>query len=363
MDKHFLGLDGLRGLAAYMVVVHHSILKGTDIGGLSVFLFFVLSGFLITGILVRLRGKIEARRATIHGALGDFWLQRALRIFPAYYVWLGVFLPIDWFWYDGQTLAHLGWYLLYVQNFLIAFVTHGWGDFTHTWSLAVEQQYYVFFAPLVLIVATAWHRRFFLAAIVASLATITALMLAGFEMVTLYPTPSTGFVFMGVGALLAVTPREALRPFANPVVVVGALVLIVLLALYPVAERNHVARVPYVFLVIGSAASLGVIMAAVLASPQAMAVSVLETSPFRYLGKISYALYIIHLPVALWVEDFGGLAHWQALTGIPADWIHFVVVSAVSIGLAHLSYDWVEKPFLDLKARLKDRAGARTEPS
>ncbi|MDR3374525.1 MAG: acyltransferase [Ancalomicrobiaceae bacterium] len=361
MDKHFSGLDGLRGLAAFMVVVHHTALKGTDIGGLSVFLFFILSGFLITGILVKLRLKIEAGRMGVWAATGSFWLQRALRIFPAYYVWLGLFLFIDHYWYHDETIVNLGWYLLYLQNFLIAFKTYAWEDFTHTWSLAVEQQYYVFFAPLVLMLASRWHRRFFVGVIAVCIVAIISLQAAGYEMVTLYPTPSTGFVFMGCGAILSVTDRNRLKPFANPLLVVAAIVLIVALASYPVAERNHIAKVPYVLLVVGSAASLSVIMAATLASPTAFAVRVLETSPMRYLGRISYALYIIHLPIALWVEDFGGLAEMSEATHIPADLIHFAIVSVVSVALASLSYVVVEKPFLDLKARLKASTTARPE--
>ena len=358
--SRYSGLDGLRGLAAFMVIVHHTALKGTDIGGLSVFLFFILSGFLITGILVKLRGRIEAGTLRFPTALGDFWLQRALRIFPAYYVWLGLFLFVDHLWYKDQTLNHLIWYLLYIQNFLIAFHTYAWEDFTHTWSLAVEQQYYVFFAPLVLMIPSHWHRTFFWGAILASLAAILLLMQAGYEMVTLYPTPSTGFVFMGAGALLAITPREKFRPFGHPALVVASLALIVLLASYPVAERNQIARVPYVFLVLGSVASLTVVMAATLGRPGSWAVAVLETSPFRYLGKISYALYIVHLPLALWVEDFGDLKRWEALTHVPADYISFVVVTVVSVSLASLSYVVVEKPFLDLKDRLKRRAEPTT---
>ncbi len=357
-ERRYPGLDGLRGLAAFMVIVHHTALKGTDIGGLSVFMFFILSGFLITGILVKSRRRIEAASTAFWPALQGFWLQRALRIFPAYYVWLILFLPLDHYYYHDQTLNHLIWYFLYIQNFLIAFKTFAWEDFTHTWSLAVEQQYYVFFAALVLLVPARLHLKLFIAAIGLCLAAILGLMSAGYEMVTLYPTPSTGFVFMGAGAILSITPVERLRPLGNLWLVLASLVIVVLLASYPVAERNHIARVPYVLLVIGSVSALTVVMAATLANPASWAVAALETSLLRYLGKISYALYIIHLPIALCVEDFGDLAGWQARLGIPADFLHFAVVTAVSMALASISYVVVEKPFLDLKRILK----ARSEP-
>lgn len=346
---HVPGLDGLRGLAAFMVVVSHTLIPNTDIGGLSVFLFFILSGYLITRILIRSREKIEAKKATISSELKRFWINRALRIFPAYYVWLGVFLIVDHVYYQDQTINHLVWYLVYAQNFLVAFKTHTWEDFTHTWSLAVEQQFYVFFAPLVLLVASRRHVVLFVGTVVLALVVDTALMLGGAEMVTLYPVPTTGFIFMAAGALLAKTPRARLAAFANPLPVSAAVVLVVLLAAYPWFERNNIVHLPYVVLIAASAVSLAAIMAAILATPDSWPVRLLETSMPRLFGRISYALYIIHLPVSLWMWDFGGMDDLARLTHIPAEIICFVAVLAVSVPLALLSYRFVEKPFLDLK--------------
>ncbi len=376
-DRHVPGLDGLRGLAAFMVVVSHTLIPGTDIGGLSVFLFFILSGYLITRILIRSREKIEMHRATITSAfpgrveagfpsghatiwseLKRFWINRALRIFPAYYVWLGFFLVVDHIYYQDQTINHLIWYLFYVQNFLVAFVTHTWEDFTHTWSLAVEQQFYVFFAPLVLLVASRRHVALFVATAVLALVVDTVLMLKGAEMVTLYPVPATGFIFMAAGAVLAKTPVERLAGFAHPALVVGYLIVVGLLAAYPWFERNDIAHVPYVLLIALSAASLAALMAAILAAPDTWPVRLLETSLPRLFGRISYALYIIHLPVSLWMWDFGGMDDLATLTHIPAEIICFVAVLAVSVPLALLSYRFVEKPCLDLK-----RPAARSDLS
>jgi peptidoglycan/LPS O-acetylase OafA/YrhL len=338
-----------------MVIVHHTLLANTDIGGLSVFLFFMLSGYLITGILVTSRVRIEAARDTIGVSLANFWIGRALRIFPAYYVWLAIFLIMDHVYYNDQTLRHLGWYLVYAQNFMIAFKTLAWEDFTHTWSLAVEQQYYVFFAPLVLLIPARWHAGLFIATIAASLMVIVALTSAGFGMVTLYPTPSTGFVFMGAGALISISPINLLQRLAHPVPVLASLALIVLLASYPVLERNDIAHISYAVLVLGSVTSLGIVLIAVLSSPEALAVRLLETPIPRFFGRISYALYIIHLPVSLWMWDFGDMDGWAATMRIPAEVICFLAVTAVSVPLATLSYWLVEKPFLDLKRTLKLR--------
>ena len=128
-----------------------------------------------------------------------------------------------------------------------------------------------------------------------------------------------------------------------------------MLASYPVLERNDLLHVPYVLLVVGSAASLGTIMMAVLAAPQSWPVAILETPVPRFLGRISYALYIIHLPVSLWMWDFGGMDALAAATHIPASVLCFGAVTAVSVPLTTLSFWLIEKPFLDLKRSLSPR--------
>ncbi|WBK00418.1 acyltransferase family protein [Methylocystis parvus] len=363
-DKRYPGLDGLRGLAAFLVILHHTALKGTDIGGLSVFLFFALSGFLITGILARQRREIEAGRMTRREALGQFWTQRALRIFPAYFFWLAVFLPFDSLLFHGQTLDHLLWYLLYAQNFLIGYVTQAWGDFTHTWSLAVEQQYYVFFAPLLLAMPGRRHARFFAAAIAVCFAAGLALAACGFDQVTLYTSPSTGFVFMAAGGLLAILPAERGSFLARPQIVVAALAATAFLAVYPMLERAEFVRLPYLLLIAASAVSLATLLKATLAAPRSFAVRLLESAPLLFLGKISYALYIVHLPLSYWAHEASAL-DWA--DGVARDLVEFAFVTPASLALATFSYHFVEAPFLKLKARLKSmgtlRPGAKVRPA
>ena len=352
--SRYPGLDGLRGLAAFAVILHHTAVKGTDIGGLSVFMFFALSGFLVTGILVRARRAIEAGETTRLAALKHFWLQRALRIFPAYYAWLLIFLPFDALLFGGQTMAHLAWYLLYAQNFLIGFVTLAWQDFTHTWSLAVEQQYYVFFAPLVLFVQERRRDAFFLAAAAICLCALAALDAFGYGAITLYPFPATGFIFMATGALLVPRAGPRLQLFAHPAIVAAALAA---LALYPIAERGRLLHLPYALQIAASALSVGVLLAATLAAPRSRAVRALETPALTYLGRISYALYIVHLPLAYWAQETSVLAVFGAPQGFAHDLAEFFFVAPVSLVLAAVSWRWIETPFLSLKTRLKGERG------
>lgn len=348
----YLGLDGLRGIASFAVVIHHSLLMGTDIGGLAVFLFFILSGFLITGILHRSRIRIEAGSLGLREALIDFWIRRALRIFPAYYLWFAVFVVLDVVFRRGAILPEVGWYLAYLQNVLIGFVTYAWGDFTHVWSLAVEQQYYVFFAPLVVLLPTRRHARLMVGTIALCLVLIETLNLLGWEMITLYTAPFTGFVFMGAGALMTLERARLPRILGATPMLIAAAALVVALACYPVAERTVGFHLPYVVLVIGSVASLSVVMIHVLQNPDGLVTRVLETRVLKFLGLISYGLYVIHLPVGVFAEFWLPLEHWSAISGLPKNVVDFAVMAPISIAIASLSYFLFEAKFLALKDKI-----------
>ena len=347
----YAGLDGLRGLAAFAVVIHHSLILGTDIGGLSVFLFFILSGFLITGILHRSREKVEAGRTTVTAALTDFWIRRALRIFPAYYLWLGLFVVFDVAFRKGEIVPNLWWYIVYLQNFMLGFVTYQWSDFTHVWSLAVEQQYYVFFAPLVAVLPLKWHSKLMVVTIALCLAVIQALQSAGYEMITLYTSPANGFVFMAAGALMTLERARTPAWLGAPATALLATAVVAALACYPIAERTLSFHLPYVVLQVLSVSALSIWMIHVLQHPDGWASRVLETRPFKFLGLISYGLYVIHLPVGVFMEAWLPLEAWAHATRLPKNVVDFAVMSTISIALASASYFWFEVKFLALKDR------------
>jgi peptidoglycan/LPS O-acetylase OafA/YrhL len=349
----YQGLDGLRGLAAFMVVVHHSLILGTDIGGLSVFLFFILSGFLITGILHRSRAKIEAGTIRLGPALEDFWIRRALRIFPAYYLWLGVFVVLDVVFRNGEILPELGWYLAYLQNVLLGFVTFRWGDFTHVWSLAVEQQYYVFFAPLVVLLPMRVHAKLMVATIALCLAVTAGLQAAGYEMITLYTAPSNGFLFMAAGALMTLERDRIPAWVGSPQALLVAAAAIVALACYPIAERTVGFHLPYVVLQLASVSALSVVMIHVLQHPGGRVTRLLETPILVYLGLISYGLYVVHLPVGVFAERWLPLEAWAAALHLPRNLVDFAVMASLSIALASLSWYFVEARVLALKDRFQ----------
>lgn len=144
------GLHGIRAIAVLFVIIEHwfpiqSSLRKFPFGEVGVDIFFVLSGFLITRILLEQKEKIAAGQLTLVDALKNFILKRTLRIFPIYYI-LVFFL----FFTNGEAIKNgLFYYLTYTSNYFF-YCTKDWHGMTaHLWSLAVEEQFYLFW-PVIL---------------------------------------------------------------------------------------------------------------------------------------------------------------------------------------------------------------------
>src|SRR5262249_15573796 len=143
-------LDGLRAFAVGAVLIHHFFkparIGGVDFALLGVWLFFVLSGFLITGILLRLRDQVDHSGYPSGFALRQFYIRRFLRIFPLYYSVLFMAATIDL----GDVRDTILWHLAYISNYLFA-TRQDWGSITaHFWSLSVEEQFYILWPVLIL---------------------------------------------------------------------------------------------------------------------------------------------------------------------------------------------------------------------
>src|SRR6267378_3170255 len=143
-DRHLPALDGLRAIAVFTVIVYHFGIH-TVPGDLGVSAFFVLSGFLITWLL------LKEQRATGTVSTRQFYTRRVLRIFPAYYVFLAASFAVDYArgqqWPPGLRLSGL----FYVVNYYNAFHGHNAGSISHAWSLGIEEQFYLLWPMLFLV--------------------------------------------------------------------------------------------------------------------------------------------------------------------------------------------------------------------
>ena len=202
-------LDALRAFAVLGVVACHTFdeqrQSWAQYGGYGVQLFFVISGFLITGILMDARRDADALALPMTGVFRSFYARRALRIIPIYYVTLaiGTFIGVQ-----GMR-EELGWNVLYLSNWRIALDGH-WGGAPHIWSLAVEEQFYLLWPFVVLLAPRRLLPWAIGSMILVALVTRTALT-AGTDMWS----DGTGIVTpaaldaLGLGALLAMLWRAS----------------------------------------------------------------------------------------------------------------------------------------------------------
>ena len=224
-------LDGIRCLAVMSVLICHFGAEGRF--GLGVFAFFVLSGFLITGILLRLRDESPTVAAT-----GRFYLRRALRIFPLYYAVLAVGTMIG----IPGVFDRLPWHLTYTSNFGRAFLRDGFGAGGHFWSLAVEEQFYLLWPWLVLFLPRRWLAPTILMGIATGVVSRTVLMI-----LTRDNDPTDHFIWLnattstldqlGLGAFLALCRHESRRLASlRKLAAIGAVLAVPILVLRPFAR-------------------------------------------------------------------------------------------------------------------------------
>lgn len=337
---HLLALDGLRAASIIPVVWHHSTprpLEGAlGRGPLGVDLFFALSGFLITTLLLR-----EQRRTkTVH--LFAFWMRRSLRLFPLYYVALGLYAAYAaWVVAPGPIrdyfFATLPYYATYSGNWFSKDANHP-VLFSFSWSLATEEQFYVLWAPLLKVL----RGHVALAGAMIALVVVDQLAERGVlladaplahRIVTSFATP------IGLGCLVAIAcDHDRVGPRVRRVLasnVTAALVLALAIAAFAIGIPLLVAHASFAVLV-GCAAEAG-------GSPL---FAWARRPAVVWIGRVSYGIYLFHVSViALVHRVFPGMHD--------AAWFVFALAFPLSVGVASGTFLLVEKPLFALRARFR----------
>lgn len=354
-------LDGVRAFAFLMVALSHWIPDEYQFNlplGTGVQLFFVLSGFLITGIL--LRNRPDESEKGVGGVLRAFYVRRSLRIFPLYYLVLTVCVILS----VAPIRETWPWHWAYLSNFYYAFPASGstlTEPYLHFWSLAVEEQFYLVWP---LIALTTSRRRLPLviggAIVGALLFRIGVGYYASNLATTRYLTPSC-LDALGVGALVAYAHHQdgmnGLRraKFLAAAVGIGGLVLAVPFSAWVGSRLMH--WIGHTFLII----FYGAIVAQAAEGFQGVLGKVLGARPVMYLGKISYGLYVYHpfAPLAL-AALLGWLgvesSHWETW---PYNLVPYLALTVVT---AMISWHGYEIWFLRLKGRFDYQRDAGTRP-
>src|SRR6266404_2097145 len=296
-------LDGLRAFAVGAVLIHHFFqparIGGVDLALLGVWLFFVLSGFLITGILLRSRDQVDYSGYPSGFVLRQFYIRRFLRIFPLYYSVLFMAATVDL----GDVRDTIFWHLAYMSNYLFAARQH-WGSVTaHFWSLSVEEQFYILWPALILFAP----RRLLLKIIITAIA-IGPIFRAvahflDFNWIARLTISLASLDALGLGALLAYCSHHAgekpilikrLKQCIYWLAVPGLIVLLCLHKLETYKLVSHVTQNSWfiepilwalMFVWVINRASLGF---------TGVGAKILEFNPLAYTGKISYGIYVYH---------------------------------------------------------------------
>jgi peptidoglycan/LPS O-acetylase OafA/YrhL len=351
-QRYFPALDGLRGLAIAAVLWHHALPRATEgwlgRGHVGVRLFFALSGFLIS---TRLLGE---RRATGGVALGQFWLRRALRIFPLYYVVLALFAlylglrPGD----AGSRhfFENLAYHASYTSNWFVDYAVAHPVWFAFGWSLAAEEQFYAWWPPVL---------RSSRALRTAALALLGVLLLQQLA------------AYGALGAWLSshATLERMLMSLA-PALSLGALLALLLEArggfalAWALFGRSPELAATLLVLGVGLASGGGApilldlgfaaLVASAVLAPGSWFGRALSARPLRELGRVSYGIYLFHVPV-LGLLRRG--SPWLAEHPGPL----FLLALGLSGALAALSYRYFEAPLMALAPRrfsvTADRSG------
>lgn len=344
-------IDGLRGIAIGCVVLSHfppsqAVADLLPLGYLGVQLFFVLSGFLITGILVDCRARIECGDYTRYSVFRGFYGRRALRIFPVFYLCLVLLYVID----SGQMRSAFWYHATYVGNFRMAWTGQTLGDTTHFWSLAVEEQFYMVW-PCVILMTPGRHllKLVLVAALIGPVYRCATVVMGCHSFVSFY-LPFGNLDALCGGAALAVLSRSTsatrLRRIVRIALVAGGFGLVTIATAD--ALRFEFPRLrPVVLGVCTSLLFLGLVSRA--ARGGMGWGRVLQWSPLVYLGKVSYCLYVVHYVLPEVIDRVFVNYGWQPLTSEHDPVLRFFLVSACALAVAAVSYRYLERPLLAAK--------------
>jgi len=339
-------IDGLRGIAIFMVMVHRLWPRdavnrfgvAADAGWIGVDLFFVVSGFLITRILLDTRGGA--------GYFRNFYARRVLRIFPLYYLFVGTLFIVFPLAGNAEYIDHAGsplWYLTFLGNVpegLLGYDPPYW--LGPVWSLAIEEQFYLTFPLIVWLLGPKRLGRFLVFVFVLAPAVRLFTMLAWPEQERvqyLFTLCRVDAIAAGCGIALVMRWRNAaaLRGLAI-VVACWAGAIAVIGDLDRTTPFGRVAG--YSFVAVGFAA----LLVAVLTSRERWWTAPLRFGPLRYAGKLCFGLYLLHRPADTFVTAIA--SHFD----VDADRISWIPIKiAAAFVLATASWLVIEKPFLRLK--------------
>ena len=347
--KYMKQLDGLRAIAIFAVTYTHYLpekywLFGIYWGGVGVRLFFVLSGFLITAILLKCRQYVNTGNQTTLSVLRQFYIRRFLRIFPLFYLTLTLTAILN----IPPVRETIIWHILYLSNILSAKQGYWSENVSHFWSLAVEEQFYLIWPWLIIFLA----QKFLLPIIITllffgPLFRLTGIFLGWNEIVVDALTPAV-IDTLGFGALLAYLRYRGKSSFTS--VFTNACILMGLPLFFILQFLKQTDYYSILSSVFGNTA-LGLIFTWLIARTsqgfRGLLGQVLEFPSIVYIGKISYGIYVIHTFTPTLLNT---VLHHFGLSGYSHYWgVIYLLSPVTTIVLAMISWHIFEKPINNIK--------------
>ena len=360
--SYLVQLDGLRFVAIALVLVDHftAAINKIPMGPLGVNLFFVLSGFLITRILINSREKFKGNPQGFRDYFKRFFIRRSLRIFPVYYLCILLLFILN----VPPVREKLPWFLTYTSNIYMALHQTWMGMVDHFWSLSVEEQFYLLFPAVIFFTPKRFFVPVFVLMLGISLAFRAYFYLAGYSWIVNYVSMPACLDSFGLGAfmawLLLFRPQQFTRIFSKGVYVVAGLALWVLVVYWSKTfeQPKNIATDVWERLA-GSVFCFFLIGKGVLGYEGVMK-GFLENRVILFLGKISYGLYAYHNLVFNHFHsppNHPTLRVLRKLEQYAPFLTHNLVFEslfffAITVVVASISWYVMEKPINDLKDKL-----------
>jgi len=347
--RHVPQLDAIRGYAILLVLVYHFFAEEFppfNIGWVGVDMFFVLSGFLITGILLDSK--------TSQGYFKNFYIKRVLRIFPLYFFVLAVILYLvpaffpnaipDLDYYMRNQL----WFWTYFQNWV--FTIDGYPNdrvLRYTWSLCIEEQFYLFWPFLVYKL----NRKTLLGVVLGFILMANFLRAVEPHFINnnyKYVNTFARIDALSVGALVAIlirTHRQILEKWATPVSLISGLAIIGIIAVKKTLYFGELyASFSFFALLFG-----GILVWSLSSNLAPVFRRAVSIRPMLFLGKYSYGLYLYHVPIHHWSAEVLADHEISHATEPLKFFLIKLILLAVTIIVSVLSFKYLETPFLKLK--------------
>tara|TARA_B100001989_G_scaffold92681_1_gene64529 strand:+ start:174 stop:1328 length:1155 start_codon:yes stop_codon:yes gene_type:complete len=367
VGHHYDFIDGLRGLAVLLVIWFHAsvfLFSASEenqfyhelyyrlslIGQTGVDLFFIISGFLITGILIDTK-DVENR-------FRRFYIRRSLRIFPLYYGFLFLMgavlllqpLSEDW----GSDVGRFFYHSVYLQNWFSPASDGFWLLLSHTWSLAIEEQFYLLW-PLIF-----WflYKRSYVSTIGFCLVLIIISMYLRFDLAErgyhnfAYRATISHFDSIAMGALCSLLFCKYGQVFSRFKLILS-LVALLSIAVFLLCLFSYDLKKSHLFLISNgltfmNVAYICVFMLLLISSSENVVKKFLAKPFFIFTARISYGMYIFHFPICVFISVWVQSLDYEYLYG------HFIALTltlCLSYLVSWLSYKYFEEPILKLKDR------------